>query len=323
MSWTKGFGEHVGFAGGKAKPDDAARRRSVPPNASVSSAGSTTPPPVARARRGATRRPTRRGRCSPRSARRGRRGQARRSPRCPTDSAISGTESSPSDAWPIFPGIWSAGIPAPSSSPAWRFRLPGAITVAVRSPTPARPVKVSRRAPRESAYSTHSRQIVAAAIPAAFRPCDSAAAAASAAAFFATPAISTPATSVVPLADQPRAVEDLAELGAQVVVRGSEDQGGHARRRLAGVRGSAERRDRARADPLAHVLARQLAEGLDEALGEQEHGCPASRPGRRARRRPRAARPRGRRGRRGRRRRARCRRARRIETFSGGGRPGR
>ena len=51
-------------------------------------------------------------------------------------------------------------MPAPSSSPARRFRLPGAITVAVRSPTPARPVNVSRRAPRERANSTHSRQIV-------------------------------------------------------------------------------------------------------------------------------------------------------------------
>ena len=68
-----------------------------------------------------------------------------------TVSAISGTESSPSEAWPIRPGIWSAGTPLPSSSPAWRLREPGASTVAVRSPTPASPVKVSSRAPLPSA----------------------------------------------------------------------------------------------------------------------------------------------------------------------------
>ena len=46
----------------------------------------------------------------------------------------------------------------------------GAITVAVRSPTPARPEKVFRSAPRRTACSMHSRQTSAAAIPAALRP---------------------------------------------------------------------------------------------------------------------------------------------------------
>ncbi len=112
-------------------------------------------------------------------------------------SAHSGTESRPSDACPICSVIRAAGTPLPSSSPARRLRLPGAITVAVRSPTPASPANVSWRAPPASPNSMHSRHTAAAAIPAAFSPCGSAAAAASAAAFFATPAVSTPTTSSV------------------------------------------------------------------------------------------------------------------------------
>jgi hypothetical protein len=48
-------------------------------------------------------------------------------------------------------GISSAGVPEPSSSPARRLRPVGAIIVAVRSPTPASPEKVSREAPRSIA----------------------------------------------------------------------------------------------------------------------------------------------------------------------------
>ena len=69
-------------------------------------------------------------------------------PALPTASAIRGTESSASDAWPMIPGIWSGRRPLPSSSPARRFRLPCARIVAVRSPTPARPANVSWSAPR-------------------------------------------------------------------------------------------------------------------------------------------------------------------------------
>ena len=119
-------------------------------------------------------------------------------PALATASASRGTESSASEAWPILPGIRSAGTPAASSSPAWRLRLAGARTVAVRSPTPARPVeRLDAAAAVLGPKSTHSRQIRAAAIPAAFSPWGEAAAAASAAAFLATPAISTPTTSSV------------------------------------------------------------------------------------------------------------------------------
>ena len=88
--------------------------------------------------------------------------------------------------------ISSASLPLPSSSPALRLRLSGAITVASRSPTPASPLKVSRSAPFTTAKSTHSFQTAVAAMPAAFRPWGSAAAAASTAAFLAAPAVSRP-----------------------------------------------------------------------------------------------------------------------------------
>ncbi len=117
----------------------------------------------------------------------------------------------------------------------------------------------------------HSRQTSAAAIPAALSPCGSAAAAASAAAFLAAPAISTPVTSPRALADQAGAVEDLAELGAQVGVGGAEDERGRAGDRLAGVGRAAEAGDRAGADPLADVLGRELAQRRDQALGQQQH----------------------------------------------------
>ena len=48
----------------------------------------------------------------------------------------------------MISGICSAGVPSPSSSPARRLRLPSARIVAVRSPTPASPAKVSCSAPR-------------------------------------------------------------------------------------------------------------------------------------------------------------------------------
>ena len=60
--------------------------------------------------------------------------------------------------------------PAPSSSPARRLRLSAASTVAVRSPTPAGPVKSRARAPRVSASAWHSRRPARRRRPAAFRP---------------------------------------------------------------------------------------------------------------------------------------------------------
>ena len=73
------------------------------------------------------------------------------------------------------------------------------------------------------------------------------------------------------LADQAGAVEDLAELAAQVGVGGAEDEGGGAGDRLAGVRGTAEAGDRPGAHPLADVFGRELAQRRDQALGQQQH----------------------------------------------------
>ena len=91
----------------------------------------------------------------------------------------------------------SAGMPCASSSPARRLREPSAITVATRSPAPARPANVSGDEPSWRASASISANTLPAAAPAAFGPACDAAAAASAAAFFAQPASSTPITSRV------------------------------------------------------------------------------------------------------------------------------
>ena len=130
-------------------------------------------------------------------------------------------------------------------------------------------------------------------MPAALRPCGSAAAAASAAAFLAAPAISTPVDVAGALADQAGAVEDLAELGAQVGVGGAEHQRGRAGDRLAGVGRAAEAGDRAGAHPFADVLGR--AAGPAARSGPWSAAAPRSgrRPGRRSPRPPAAATPEG------------------------------
>ena len=91
----------------------------------------------------------------------------------------------------------SAGMPSASISPARRLREPSAITVATRSPAPARPANVSGAEPSWRASASISANTLPAAAPAAFGPAVEAAAAASAAAFLAQPASSTPTTSRV------------------------------------------------------------------------------------------------------------------------------
>ena len=76
---------------------------------------------------------------------------------------------------------------------------------------------------------------------------------------------------VGPLADEAGAVEDLAELGAQVGVGAAEHQRRRAGGRLARVRGAAEAGDRAGADALGDVPVRQRAHRRDQALGQQQH----------------------------------------------------
>ena len=129
----------------------------------------------------------------------------------------------------------------------------------------------------------HSLQISATAIPAAFSPCGSAAAAASAAAFLAAPGHLDPDDVAGALADEAGAVEDLAELVAEVGVGGAEDQGGRAGDGLAGVGRAAEAGDRPRPHPFADVLGGELALRGDQALGQQQdRGAPADPVGDRA-----------------------------------------
>ena len=188
-----------------------------------------------------------------------------------TVSAISGTESSPSEAWPIRPGICSAGTPLPRSSPARRLRLPGARIVAVRSPTPARPAKVSIRAPARDA-------VVDALVPdAGGRDAGGVQAVRLGGGGGERGGVlghagHLDADDVVgPLADEAGAIEDLAELHAQVGVGRAEDERRHAGRRLARVRRAAEAGDRAGAHPLGDVVGRQQAHRLDQALREEQH----------------------------------------------------
>ena len=68
------------------------------------------------------------------------------------------------------------------------------------------------------------------------------------------------------LADEPGAVEDLAQLVAQVGVGGAEHEGGGAGDGLAGVGGAAEAGDRPGADALADVLGGELPCGAIRPL---------------------------------------------------------
>ncbi len=229
-------------------------------------------PPTGRARHGAGRPPIRRGRYDRRSGLRVRRGRAPRAPREPSIPQAAAPCRAPR----------TPGRSAPGSGPRQRRRRAalrragcgsaGAITVAVRSPTPASPVKVSSWAPAASAYSTHSRQIVAAAIPAALSPYASAAAAPSEAAFLAAPAISTPTTSSLRSQTSPALSKTSPSWARRFASAGAQHQRRHSGGCLAGVGRAAQRRDRPGADSLADVVARELAERLHQPLGEQEHG---------------------------------------------------
>ena len=279
-------------------------------------------PPASRARPGAGRRPIPRRRSRPRSAPPGpqRLGRDRRRRR--PSAASSGTVSSPSEAWPISAGISSAGVPAPSSSPARRLRPVGAIIVAVRSPTPARPAKVSSSAPRASAYSMHSRQISADRDPGGVEAVRLGRGGGERGGVLGRPGHLDPGDVAGALADQAGAVEDLAELGAQVGVGGAEHQRRRAGDRLAGVGGAAEAGDRPRPHPFADVLGRAAGPAGRPAPWSAAGSRCGRRPGRRSRRPPAAATSRGSRGRSGRGRRARSPRPWRTSIDSGSGTPG-
>ena len=171
-----------------------------------------------------------------------------------------------------MPGISLAGVPVPSSSPARRLRPAGAIIVAVRSPTPARPAKVSGSAPRATAWSMHSRQIEATAIPAALSPCGSAAAAARAAAFLAAPAISTPMTSrersqTSPARSKTSPTWTRSSSSAEPSTRAAEPE-------TASLAWAGPPRQATPAPaPVRRRIRRAVAPGRDQALGQHQHGA--------------------------------------------------
>ena len=110
------------------------------------------------------------------------------------------------------------------------------MAVATRSPAPARPVKVSLRAPHASARWCTSANTLPAAAPAAFGPRAAAAADASAAAFLAQAASSAPTTSSWRSTVSPAVGEHLRELPGEVGVSGGQHHGRPALGRLACVR---------------------------------------------------------------------------------------
>ncbi len=195
----------------------------------------------------------------------------------PADSiawASSGTVSSDSTAWPSRSGISLAGTPSASSSPALRLREVGARAVATRSPTPARPTNVEARAPRPRASASTSVKMSAAAMPAAFRPCDSVAPAASAAAFFALPASSTPTGSLEASHTTRALAEDLGHPLGQRGRVGRAHEPGPALDHLARVRRAAHARDALGPERGLEGERRRRPVGRHEALRERHDARP-------------------------------------------------
>ena len=185
--------------------------------------------------------------------------RAARCPPCARPRRSAGTESSASEAWPMIPGICSAGVPCPSSSPARRLRLPSARIVAVRSPTPAMPANVSCSAPRAAGVGDALPPHLGGGDPGRVHPLGLGRGAGEGGRVLGG-ARDLDADHVLgALADQARLVEDAAELVAQVGVAAAEHQRGGPRHRLLGVRRAAERGDRAGADALGDVLGGQGA----------------------------------------------------------------
>ena len=188
-------------------------------------------------------------------------------------AASSGTLSTASAVCPSADPMSPAGMPWASSSPARRLREPVAITVATRSPVPARPANVSGREPERRAYASTSAKTLPAAAPAAFGPAPAAAAAASAAAFLAQPASSTPITSERGRDVEAGGGERVADLAREGAVGRGEHERGAAVERGGRVGGAAERADGPAGDALGDVGGRQRAERRDEALRAHEHAA--------------------------------------------------
>ena len=86
----------------------------------------------------------------------------------------------------------------------------------------------------------------------------------------AAPATSTPIMSSERSQTRPASSKTLAELVAEVRVAAAEHQGRRAGDGLLGMRGAAERGDRAGAHPLGDVLGGQRGHRRDHPLAEQE-----------------------------------------------------
>ena len=223
-----------------------------------------------RSRRGAAGRPTPPGAISPStsSARAAR--PAESMPAAPTVSAISGTESSASEAWPSRCGIWDAGTPVAEQLARLAVAAAGGEHGRGQVADPGEAgegVELGAAGEREvDALAPDLGGRDAGGVQAVGRGRgggERGGVLGGAGDLDADPVAGA-------LADEAGAVEDLAELGAQVGVVGAEHERGGAGGRLAGVRGAAEAGDRAGADALGDVLGRQRAHRRDEALREQQ-----------------------------------------------------
>ena len=170
----------------------------------------------------------------------------------------------------MIPGICSAGVPSPRSSPARRLRLPSARMVAVRSPTPAMPAKVSCSAPRARAYATHSRQTCSGGDPRRVHALCLGGCTGEGGGVLGRTGDLNADHVLGPLADQPRLVEHAAELIAQVGIAAAQHEGGHAGHRLPRVGGAAQRGDGASADALGDVLGGKRRHRGDHPLAQQK-----------------------------------------------------
>ena len=192
-------------------------------------------------------------------------------------SASSGTASRPSEAWPISSGISRPACPSPSSSPARRLRPVGAIIVAVRSPTPANPEKVSSSAPCCDRVSGALAPDLGRGDPGRVQAVRLRRGGGQRRGVLRGPGHLDTGHVAGALADEAGPVEDLAELRAQIGVGGAEDQRGGAGDGLAGV-GGPPRQAIARARTRSPTYSAGSWPRRDQALGQQQHRGPIADP---------------------------------------------
>ncbi len=161
------------------------------------------------------------------------------------------------------------------SSPALRFRDNGDMHVAIRSPTPASPAKVSGCAPAATPRRVISARprVMIPALAESPKPSPSTVPAASATTFFSAPASSTPIEIGVRVHPEPIGRQDRCELRRQLAVLRRNDRSGRlARRDLARQVRSRQRRDPPSGKLLRDNLAHAQVRALLDALHDAEHG---------------------------------------------------